>query len=254
MTFTSRSYEERLLVAVDRMPRRLRQRANRDVRALAARAPSLRDVRELAANRSADPEVRAWAIWALGTLSERRSKPLLLSILADDSMDDIVLWETGKALVQVGVTGAAVPLLIRMLRKGTLEQRKMAAWALGMGNRSAAARRALEIVVAKKKEHPDVRSHAAEGLGTLARKASVEVLLKGLSDTEPTVRFWVAYALGEIGDRRALPGLRQVVTDGNKVKGFRSVGAEARSAIERIMKKQSSQRRRRPSSENASKI
>jgi HEAT repeat protein len=254
MTHTKAAYEDRLRTVVDRMPQRLRPHAHRDLRSLVARAPSLRDVRELASSKNADPEVRARAIWALGVLSERGAKRLLLSILADDTSDDLVLWEAGKSLVRLGVAESAVQPLSRMLRKGTVEQWKVAAWVLGMGARSAVARRALEATVTDEKEHVDVRSHAAEALGTLARKASVKVLLKSLSDPEPMVRFWGAYALGEIGDRRAVRALREIASDKSRIKGFHSVGAEARSAIKRITQQQNQSSHQRRSKDKSSKI
>ena len=203
-----------------------------------ARALSMRELRALAADERGDPEVRARAIRALGMLAARGTKSLLLSILAGGVTDDVVLWELGKALVKVGVKGAAVPPLIAILAEGTVEQRKMAAWALGMGVASGRVRRALESVVAATAEHPDVRAHAAEGLGNLGRKSSVDVLLATLSDPEPAVRFWSAYALGEIGDRRAVKGLRHLLTDESEVRGLGSVAAEARSAMERIGERQ----------------
>ena len=172
-------------------------------------------------------------------VSKRTATPLLLSILREDVTDAVMLWECGKALVQTGVTGPAVTQLLRMLRHGSLEQRKMAAWTLGMGSVSAAARAALERTLSSKTEHADVRAQAAEGLGTLARKASLPVLHHALTDAESKIRFWAAYALGEIGDRRALAALQTLTKDRTKVEGFGTVGSEARSAIGRIVQRAS---------------
>jgi HEAT repeat protein len=237
MSRDSKPYEELLRVAIDRMPRKARPRARRDVEELVARAPSIRDVHALAADRTTESSLRAQAIRAIGIVSKRTAKPLLLSIIGENVTDEVILWECGKALVQAGVTGPAVPLLLGMLQDGSVEQRRMAAWTLGMGSVSTAARTALEHTLSLPTEHADVRAQAAEGLGTLTRKASVGVLLDALTDSESKVRFWAAYALGEIGDRRALSALQTLTTDRAKVDGFGTVGSEARSAIDRIMQR-----------------
>ncbi len=48
-----------------------------------------------------------------------------------------------------------------------------------------------------------------------------------LDDPSPEVRFWCAFALGQIGARSALPALRQLVaSDEAVVLGWWSVGTE----------------------------
>jgi HEAT repeat protein len=95
--------------------------------------------------------------------------------------------------------------------------------------------RALESVVKNKSEHPRVRGEAAEALAHCHRRRSHDVLLTGLGDSSKDVRFWCAFALGEMAEKRAVPSLEHLVaTDRRIVNGFHSVAKEAADAIENI--------------------
>jgi HEAT repeat protein len=95
--------------------------------------------------------------------------------------------------------------------------------------------RALESVVQSKSEHPRVRADAAEALAHGHRKKSHAVLLTALGDSSKDVRFWCAFALGEMAEKRAIPSLKRLVaSDKRIVKGFHSVAKEAADAIENI--------------------
>lgn len=103
---------------------------------------------------------------------------------------------------------------------------------------------ALERAVANNSEHPSVRGHAAEALAYCHRKKSHDVLLDGLLDRSKEVRFWCAFALGEMAERRAVPLLTNLAaTDRRVVKGFHSVAKEAADAIENIQKEKVAHRR-----------
>jgi HEAT repeat protein len=95
--------------------------------------------------------------------------------------------------------------------------------------------RALERAVKNNSERPTVRGHAAEALAHFHRKKSHAVLLTGLDDSSKEVRFWCAFALGEMAEKRAIPALKRLVaSDRRIVKGFHSVAKEAADAIENI--------------------
>jgi HEAT repeat protein len=94
---------------------------------------------------------------------------------------------------------------------------------------------ALERVVKNKSEHPRVRGQAAESLAHHHRKKSHDVLLRGLADPDKDVRFWSAYALGEMAEKRAVPALKLLVSsDTRTIRGFHSVGKEAADTIKCI--------------------
>jgi HEAT repeat protein len=105
--------------------------------------------------------------------------------------------------------------------------------------------RALEGVVKNKSEGPRVRGEAAEALAHCHRRKSHDVLLTGLGDPSKNVRFWCAFALGEMAEKRAIPSLeRLLATDRRIVRGFHSVAKEAADAIENIKTEKVAHRRK----------
>jgi HEAT repeat protein len=79
------------------------------------------------------------------------------------------------------------------------------------------------------------RAESARRLAHSHRRESHDVLIAGLQDSSKDVRFWCAFALGELAESRALPHLERLVsTDKRRVKGFHSVAKEAADAIENI--------------------
>ena len=68
--------------------------------------------------------------------------------------------------------------------------------------------RALESVVKHKFERPRVRGEPAEALAHCHRRKSHDVLFAGLVDSSRDVRFWCAFALGQMAERTAIPALR----------------------------------------------
>ncbi|MFZ0884989.1 MAG: HEAT repeat domain-containing protein [Candidatus Acidiferrales bacterium] len=135
--------------------------------------------------------------------------------------------------------------LIRTLKKGRRAfNRAAAAYAMQMMTtpRTIAA---LERTVKNKSEYPRVRGEAAEALAHAHRKKSHDVLLTGLGDPSKEVRFWCAYALGEMAEKRAVPALKFLAaSDKRIVKGFHSVGKEATDAIECIEIENTAHRRK----------
>ena|SRR5215831_1437185 len=135
--------------------------------------------------------------------------------------------------------------LIRTLKSGQRPfNRAAAAYAMQMVSTPQTIR-ALESAVRNKLEHPRVRGEAAEALAHRHRRKSHDVLLAGLRDSSKDVRFWCAFALGEMAENRAVPALiRLVASDKRIVKGFHSVAKEAGDAIENIQTEKTAHRRR----------
>ena len=105
--------------------------------------------------------------------------------------------------------------------------------------------RALESAVKNKSERPRVRGEAAEALAHHHRNRSHSVLLAGLTDSSKDVRFWCAFALGEMAEKRAIPLLKHLAaTDRRIVMGFHSVAKEAADAIENIRSEKSAHRQK----------
>jgi hypothetical protein len=137
------------------------------------------------------------------------------------------VWENPDPLLK--------PSLIRILKRGRRPfNRAAAAFAMQIVHSSKTIR-ALENVVRDKSESPRVRGESAEALAHYHRKESHRVLLDGLADPNKEVRFWCAFALAEMAEKKAIPILERLVAyDKRMVKGFRSVAKEAGDALKSI--------------------
>jgi len=130
-----------------------------------------------------------------------------------------------------------VPDLISVLKRGRrVFNRVEAAYALGIleGEKRTVA---LERTLSDKNENVTVRSFAAESLVLGHRSQTHSVLLRNLKDPSKEVRFWCAFALGQIGEKKALPALQWLAENDHRiVKGWWAVSKEARDAIRTIQK------------------
>jgi predicted Zn-dependent protease len=143
-------------------------------------------------------------------------------------------FEAAKAIWENSETSLERPLITTLMSGRRPFNRAAAAYAMQL-LKTPKIIKALERAVKNKTEHPRVRGEAAEALAHGHRKKSHDVLLKGLGDRSKDLRFWCAFALGEMAEQRAIVALRQLVaTDKRVVKGFWSVAKEATDAIEKI--------------------
>jgi HEAT repeat protein len=143
-------------------------------------------------------------------------------------------FEAAK-VIERGSDVTLEPSLIATLQHGRRSlNRTAAAYAL-QRVRTIRTIKALERALADKSEYPRVRGQAAESLIHNHRTLSHDVLLKELGDASREVRFWCAFALGQMAERRAIPALEQLAaTDKRVVRGFWSVAKEAADALKNI--------------------
>lgn len=120
--------------------------------------------------------------------------------------------------------------------------RAKAAWALGFHPQGPQAAESLLRTLRDRDEDADVRAHAAEALGHLADRLGererdvLGALLHGLRDSAPEVRFWSAFALGNLGDEAAIPALELLAArDEESVPGWWSIRKEANDSIKQIL-------------------
>jgi HEAT repeat protein len=94
----------------------------------------------------------------------------------------------------------AVPALIAALQmEADTDTRAAAAYALGL----LGDPRATDPLLAKladTSEDPEVRGSAAEAFTWHGERQAVPALIAALSDPSAVVRFWAAFALGELGE------------------------------------------------------
>ena len=112
--------------------------------------------------------------------------------------------------------------LIQTLRAGRRAFNRSAAAFAMQAVRNAKVIPALEGTVRNKSENPDVRGHAAESLAHYHRKSTHNLLIETLQDTSRDVRFWCAFALGQMHERKALRDLKSLLNDRRVVRGFSS--------------------------------
>ncbi len=151
--------------------------------------------------------VRAHAITGLARLGDSSLVPVIAARLAQDK-NPFVRKAAAYALGKFGRTEATAALVAALKDKDT-EVRGAAAVALGE-YADAAAIAPLTAALEDKSEF--VRAQAARALGVNGRAAAavVPILIKLLaSDKDPNVKRHAATALGQIGERAALPELER---------------------------------------------
>jgi len=225
-------YGDELLSRLSAAPAALTSRALTDARWIIRHAPSIQELRALAGNADAPPHARARAVWALRLLGGRNLRTILRGLLQERVDSSLLQWEICKGIVEINFRGVAATLAAALSDR-SLAGREAVVWALGFVGRKK-DRLLLEGVLRDRTEPSRIRGEAAEALGNLASRDSVPALISGLRDRSSIVRFWCAYALGEIGDPSAVGSLKIRSGDRSKVHGLGTVGAEARRALRKI--------------------
>lgn len=126
--------------------------------------------------RDHDPVVREYSAWALGQIGEDLNAQAAVALARAMEGEKIaVKMAVAEALGKVGIRKSIMDILIKTLSVGELESRRSAVYALAQ----------------------------------LEEISAYGVLLKALEDQDARVRQGAVAALGELGDRRALPSLRK---------------------------------------------
>jgi HEAT repeat protein len=150
-----------------------------------------------------------------------------------ETQDSGFAWEMAKALERLQAKRAA-PVLVQALKDIDDSKRSAAAWVLGslqvpdtIGPLWAAAM--------DQASEASVRGHAIEALGRLQAQEAVPDLMALLNDPSAELRYWAAYALGQIGDPTSIPALERMASVDDAVlrTGF-SLREEALDALENI--------------------
>ncbi|HJU22968.1 MAG TPA: HEAT repeat domain-containing protein [Casimicrobiaceae bacterium] len=214
---------------VMRTPEGERKRTRDEVAAvIAAGGDSFDGLLELIGNSAASAAVRATAGWLFERLGDARAIPALICALRDSAAE--VRCQSALALGTLGGE-QAFDALLSALDDSDDRVASVAASALGtLGDARAQPR--LLGVLADRSRSSSRRGHAAESLVSVGDPTfAVPALIAALDDAEPEVRFWAAFALGQIGDERAVAPLERRSDDLAIVQGHSTVGDEVREAL-----------------------
>jgi len=183
-------------------------------------------------------------------------RPLVELNDGEPSVEDV---EWAKALIAAPITDETAAHLIQVVRGSDDGRAQMAAWALGFGVLPGSSRtelvEGLLLVVVDATRSAEVRAHAAEAVAEQLRfedqddrlqEVATARLLDTLDDASGMVRFWSAFALGQLHASVALPALHDLVGDQTVVPGWWTVGQEAADAIARIEGRTPAERTRTP--------
>jgi HEAT repeat protein len=178
-----------------------------------------------------DRFVRRHAALALGQMKAPQAVEPLIELLRDHQTVWHVAQDAAWALGEIGDRQAVEPL-IAVLDKPYVAGRAIEALAKLQDPRM------VEPLLGLFKERRV--SSIATILGNFGDQRAVEPLIEALHDPDPSLRFYVARALGKLRDRRALAALAWVrehdtepILDRKSIRG-KSVSSAAVKAIERI--------------------
>ena len=178
----------------------------------------------IAAAKDPSVAVRRAVVSALGDLEEQSAVPAIISMAGDEDVE--VRRYVASALGDLENL-AGLEALTTLARDSDAEVRSEAIDALG----SLEDRRTMDVLVAALKDPvADVRVQAAEAIQNLPDiRTAPAALIAALGDADHDVKEAVANALGDIGDKAAVPALKRALADPNAA--VRREVAEALSDI-----------------------
>jgi len=233
-----KQFDADLQAIADHLDPAQRDHAQRDIEAIRrAGGTSYSSLLAILRDTQYSSELRAAVCWVLAQPGSHGRRPIAALLEALEDASAAVRIAAAQALGQLGARKAVAQLITTLFTDDDDEARKAAAYALGLiGDEDAT--RALVWTLTQREGVPAVRGMAAESLAYVGAKSAVPALLVTLDDPSPEVRFWSAFALGELGGPESLPGLERVaVRDMADVPDWGTVSHEATRAIARIQGK-----------------
>ena len=229
----TQAFQKRLKIIVEYITPDYRSQAQSNIDlVLAMGAESYEDWLTLLPKPKVNPEIRQTICWTLERLGEETALPALLTALQAE--ESSVRCQAALALGTLGNPTSLPHLLTALNEDEDITVRNVAAQALG-SLRGIKAFEPLIKILEDQQEPPQLRGHAAEALSTLRDDRAVIPLIKALRDDSAEVRFWSAFALGQLGVSEALPELKRLATtDTAIVPGWGAVKQEVEEAIKAI--------------------
>ena len=172
--------------------------------------------------------------WALARLRMRGSSHHLVNLLRSHRED---IWMPAATALSELNDQQVLQALIELLKTARETKRRMAA-AYALSFMKAGRAPGALLAAFRTDASVGVRSQAAEGLGNHWYRPALNDLIRGLKDRSASVRFWCVFALGKIGDARALPFLRRIAKrNSGRMPRYGLVRKEAQEMIKAIQQK-----------------
>lgn len=180
---------------------------------------------------------RYYAAHVLGQIGDKRAVPALIETLPDKSIN----YQSAIILGKLG-DKSAIPALRTAFQHAENNRlnpngKDMKLWA-GYGLMLLDDPLGMPAVVAVLKNDPswNQRRHAAQVLGDSGNKDSVPFLISALHDKQVNVRLVVIRSLAKLGDKRAIPALKEMLKDNAKNTSWAptTIAKAAAQAIEEI--------------------
>ena len=217
------------------------------------RAAGIRSVRDLARKaETSRGDLAALCCWLLGKFEGQQAEDALLRILRGRRRS---LWmQAAAGLATARRSRTAHALMGIVVQDSAPVRREGSVYALGFMDAKGREAELVDTLLLALEKDPvaHVRAQAAESLANRLRFTRIKggsrargALIKHLTDTSADVRFWCAYAVGELRLKAAVSSLRRLTRDRASVSGWWSVGTEARDALKVIAGGDWPDRRRR---------
>jgi HEAT repeat protein len=233
-----KEFKSRLKAIVEQAEARDRELIMADIRVIReAKINTFDELLEVVSNEYRDQLVRTSACWVLSRLGDEAAIPFLSEALR--SAEPNVRKSAAYALGHLKHPDAIPPLAKTLAEDGDNEVRTAVAYALGYLGDSQALEPLVQIL--QNPEEPSrLRGMTAEALANIGDHAAVGPLCDVLNDESVEVRYWAVFALGRVGDMMNLPQLERLAfMDAEVLLGWGSVKAEAAKAIRNIEERHS---------------
>lgn len=172
--------------------------------------------------------VKSAAVEALSHIYTDKAVHVLADILITDAGEDAAWTRTKAAWALAAMGKESIPQLIRALSDNEEVTRRRAEWALVKIGLPAVR----SLVHALHEPNKFARERGAQALGWIEDKSTVTALIWALKDTEPSVVCTAVWALGKIGDPKALSALQSLMNHKNS-----DIRENANESVERILAK-----------------
>jgi HEAT repeat protein len=156
--------------------------------------------------RNVNKRWRAFAAEALGQIGDERALPALIAVVNDEEETDYLRWQASTAIGQLR-SDEVLDVLRRYLERPDVSAIVRWGTIAGLGYIGTPAAVAL-LITQLDSDDRDSRREAVAALSNVAQPLVVDHLTALLADPDPVIAIRAIYALGKIGDVRAISALQ----------------------------------------------